>query len=398
MTKLPAIERRTALKTIGAGIVGSATLVSTVTANGGRGRGGGPRNVVEVETKHPDDNGDDNHADHYIFEFSKTEIEAGWTTFILENQSGSTHLAPTAQYLPDTVDILNELIADTDNGIDTYREAQIAEVATPFQVAFDDYLAGEDNMLEFFIKLEDKVADWFMEGGAVPVGGPGLIQGGKTARTTMYLEPGLYFMECYVLDDKGVFHTDHMVETFVVKDEGGHSVEPNSHLDLSISTENGIELGKNWGGPNHNRRIVEGDYRFGVTFEDNTQYGHGLGHDVNLIRLDGDAHIDDGDPETDVNIWVNYLDAVLKDGGHPEDPTDFEYGQRGALTSTSADPGPGTWLGGVQDIFPPEGESQTAYFEATLKPGDYALVAEIPDPLGHGFVEKFTVRPRGRGK
>ena len=396
MTKLPAIERRTALKTIGAGIVGSATLTGSVKAAGGRGRG--PKNVVEIEAKHPDDGGD-----HYIFEFSRTEIERGWTTFVLENQSSSTHLAPTFRYTPETVDTIDTIIDDEDNDIDSRREAQIEIIAQPFQAAWNDYWRGESNLEEFFGDLEDAIGAAMMEAwpededpedlvwDSVPVGGLGLIQGEHTARTTMYLEPGVHYMECYVLDDKGRFHTDHMIESFVVTENESKAVEPTADVDVAISSGAGIGL--------HGSIDRPGRYRIGVTFEDNTPYGHLMGHDVNLIQLDGATHIDgDGGPEMDVNIWVNWLDQVLKEGGDPEDLSDYEYGKRGALTSTSADPGPGTWLGGVQDIFP-NGAHQTAYFEASLKPGDYALVAEIPDPLGQGFVEEFSVgQPGGRGR
>ena len=382
MTKLPAIGRRTALKTIGAGIVGSVTVTSSVTAS--RGRGGGPRNVVEIAAKHPDDGGD-----HYIFDFSTTEIESGWTTFILENQSGSTHFGLASRYEPGAVEYLDGLVEDPDNDISTRREAHIAEVALPFQEAWDPYWNQEIDLGTFFFgdpeddEYDGLFASLASEVAGVPVGGPGLIQGHHTARTTMYLEPGVYNMECYVLDDVGRFHTDHMLEVFEVTEDESNAVEPNADAEVTINND-GITLDDSIDRP--------GRYRFGVIFEENQQYDNFMGHDVNLIRLDEGTTIGEGVPETDVNIWVNWLDPVP--GTINGDDT-LVYGQRGAMTSTSNNPGPSTWLGGVQDIFP-EGDSQTAYFEASLKPGDYALVAEIPDPLSQGFVERFTVTPSGR--
>ena len=390
------------MKTIGAGIVGSATLTGSVTAS--RGRGGGPRNVVSIEAKHPEDNGD-----HYIFDFSTTEIESGWTTFILENQSGSTHLAPTFRYTPETVDTIDTIVEYGGNNIDSRREAQIELVAKPFQKAFDLYWKGDIDMPTFFADLFAAIGaaredawpgdpdDIVWEG--VPVGGPGLIQGHHTGRTTMNLEPGVYYMECYVLDDQGTFHTDHMVETFVVTEGDSNAAEPNPDVEVTIDSEDGLDLDGSIDRP--------GRYRFGVTFGDNVNYLHGLGHDVNLIRLDEDTHSDDDGPEKkDVNIWVDWLDAVP--GTIDDEPT-LVYGDRGALTSTSAHPGPGTWLGGVQDISPTDAHP-TGYFEASLKPGDYALVAEVPNPMlaqpldddfqpigdPVSMVEEFTVTSSGR--
>lgn len=397
MTRRHTHSRRNVLRTIGAGVVAGSVISGSASAQG---RGGGSRNVVSIEMKHPDDGGD-----HYIFDFSTKEIKQGWTTFVYENQSGSTHLGPTSRYTPDSVDTIDTIVAYDGNDIDSRREAQIELIAKPFQEAFDPYWEGDDNMFEFFGKLgafiqsaqEDAWPgdpdDIVWEG--VSVGGPGLIQGHHTGRTTMYLEPGVYNMECYVLDDDGVFHTDHMLEVFEVIEDESNAAEPNADVEVTIDSVDGIAMNGSIDRP--------GRYRFGVTFGDNVNYLHGLGHDVNLIRLEGDTHIDDpeGDDEMDVNIWVDWLDAVPEEG--------FKYGQRGALTSTSANPGPGTWLGGVQDISPGDAHP-TAYFEASLKPGDYALVAEVPNPvdaqpLDENFlpigdtvelVEEFTVTPPGR--
>ena len=385
MTQNNHLNRRTVMKTLSGAAIGGSLLTGSASARGPPERGRGPKNVVSIEARHPDDGGD-----HYIFDFSTTEIEPGWTTFILENQSGSTHLAPTVRAHPGTVDTVDTIIDDDGNDIDSRREAQIEIIAKPFQEAFDPYWAGDIDMFTFFDELGDAIGAALLDAWpgepaelvwepAVPVGGPGLIQGNHTGRTTMYLEPGVYLMECYVLDEDGVFHTNHMLESFEVIGDESNAAEPKEDAEISINNS-GITL--------HDSIDRPGRYTFGVTFEENQSYGHGLGHDVNLIRLDGDTHIDgEGDPEMDVNIWMNWLDAVPDEG--------FMYGQRGALTSTSANPGPSTWLGGVQDISPVDAH-QRAYFEASLQPGDYALVAEIPDPLGQGFVETFTVDPSGK--
>lgn len=372
MTKLPAIGRRTALKTIGAGIVGSATLTGSVNARRGRGRR--PRNEVEIEAKHPDNN-----DDHYVFELSKKEIEAGWTDLVFDNQSGSTHFAGIYRYTKDAIEALEKRI-DEDSDVDTLREAHLAEVALPFQEAWNPYWNQQIDMFQFFGSLFDEVADWFLEGGAIPVGGPGFTQGRETSRTTLNLEPGLHFMECYILDTDGIFHTTHgMVELFSVKEERSPAQRPVSNLRVSISSTEGIHAP---------RKIVPrpGEYTVEVLFEDNAMYGHGLGHDVHLIRLEEDTSVDD------VNTWVNYLDPVP---GTIDNEDTLVYGQRDALTSTSKYPGPTTWIGGVQDIAPPPGETSRAYLDVELVPGEYAWVAEVPNPQEAQPVNPETFQPVG---
>ncbi|MEJ2258201.1 MAG: hypothetical protein P8X98_14650, partial [Woeseiaceae bacterium] len=51
------------------------------------------------------------------------------------------------------------------------------------------------------------------------------------------------------------------------------------------------------------------------------------------------------------------------------------------------DPYPAVFLGGINDL--PAGSH--GYFTVELVPGDYAFVAEMPDPRGSGFVLPFSV-------
>lgn len=111
---------------------------------------------------------------------------------------------------------------------------------------------------------------------------------------------------------------------------------------------------------------------------DNTFGVHEEAHDVHLIRLDGGTTYDE------VNEWINWLDVG----------TDGYYADNGALTSTHGEPGPVTFLGGVQDIAPSSAHP-TAYFEVSLSPGDYAWVAEVPDADGENMLNRFTVTPPG---
>lgn len=45
------------------------------------------------------------------------------------------------------------------------------------------------------------------------------------------------------------------------------------------------------------------------------------------------------------------------------------------------------FLGGTQEM--PQGKK--AYFKADLQPGDYAFIAEVPDPMGKGMFQTFSI-------
>lgn len=395
------VNRRTALKTIGAGIVGGT--VASGSAAGRRGRGRGPKQVVEIEAGHDHDDAEP----EWWLDIDKQEVASGWITFEFDNQTNHLHFG----YL---VKVSEPALYD-DKGDDEgafgspglvhfdpnpgepgqWGEKWRSAVNQPFQDAWDLYHDGEWPLGDafdpepgtFLGELVFGVPDWFLAPGfAEAVGGPGFTGGCETSTTTQYLDPGVYVLECYVLDDEGRFHSPFgMVEHIEVTDEDGKGVEPRPDIEVSIDSEDGITF--------EECTLRPGRYTVGITFEDNALYPNFLGHDVQLLRKDD---VEDGD----LAYWMDYLDA--------EDPLDpaSHYMDRGALTSTHEDPGPETFLGGVQDIYAGEGPGfvadeypVTAYIDVTLKPGEYAWVAEVADPEGKDMLEEFTVQPpRDRGR
>jgi hypothetical protein len=301
-------------------------------------------NVLEVIARHPPMG----HARaHYEFVLSDEEIPSGWTTIRLNNRSSATHFGYMVRVPDEQADI----------SVEEYMDA----VSLPFQDAWDPYFAGEIDVGAFFGELVPSMPDWFGEN--VPSSGPGLTGGGMTSSMTVYLEPGTYFIECYVLDSDGEFHTTHgMINRLVVvEDSHGGSSEPSGQVQVRISSTEGLRLDA--------ESILPGPTSFEVTFEDNIGYGHGLGHDVHLVRLDGETTVDD------INAWMDYLDVG---------PDGF-YADRGAMLSASGQRGPQTFLGGVQPLFPNAAAGQafplTAYFHVDLTPGNYVLVSEVPNPV-----------------
>lgn len=45
------------------------------------------------------------------------------------------------------------------------------------------------------------------------------------------------------------------------------------------------------------------------------------------------------------------------------------------------------FMGGTMEM----AEGGTAYFHVALEPGDYAWIAEIPDPADHNMLKPFTI-------
>lgn len=371
------IKRRTALKTIGAGIVGGAmTGIASSTAGavplGPPGTGGKRKNPITITAGHDHDN-----HEHW-FELSETTISSGWTTIELDNQTDHVHFGAINRLQKGT---LAGLGLDTDDpDVEAIGDAFVENLSQPFQDEWEPYYEGKIGWGELFDRLFGAIG-WFFDPDAAPIssGGPGMLSGYRTSKTTMNFAPGYYAIECYVMDDEGVFHvSDGMVEGFEVKAEESRMSKPRATLDVSISNSDGIEFNKEYVNP--------GRHTFEVTFESNQAYAHGFPHDVSLIRLENGTTIDD------VNDWMDYLDPDPDEGGYG-DP-DATYADRGALASTGNEPGPQTWLGGVQAL-DPTAVAETAYFEAGLGVGEYALVAEVPDPQSKGLLKTFTVAPPG---
>ena len=261
------------------------------------------------------------------------EIPAGWTTFRLANESSMAHFA-MVQRLPEGMGIAD----------------QQAEVAPPFQEGMDLLNEGE---VEAAMAAFGELPEWYGE--VTILGGPGLTAAGETSQATVYLEPGTYLLECYVKTD-GIFHSYNpadgvygMVHEFTVTEAVSDAPEPTADVALTISSEGGFEV---------DGEMQAGDQTIAVSFEDQIVHENFLGHDVHLVRLDEDVDMEN------LATWMDWTQAT------------------GLET-----PAPATFLGGLHEM--PAGE--TGYFTVELEPGDYALIAEVPNPAGKGMLHTFTV-------
>ena len=258
-------------------------------------------------------------------------IPSGWVTWKYHNKSSQPHFI----LIDDPIDTI------------TVKEFE-EELLPPF---------GEGITLLYQGKNDDafaafgKIPEWY--GGTVWPGGVGLISGGHTAQTTLNLDPGYYIMECYVKMPNGMFHTNMgMYKVLVVSDEVSPLSEPTANVNVSVSGETGISFE-----PPSNA----GTYTFSVNFLDQKKHEHFQGHDVNLVK------IADGADSKKLETWMNWLNL---DGLIDPVPEGF------------------TFLGGVNDM--PSGK--TGYFTATLEPGNYALISEVPEASTKNMLKVFELK------
>jgi len=257
-------------------------------------------------------------------------IASGWNTFRYTNKSSQPHFFLIEKYPKGKTiaDAKSEIVPYFSSGMKFINEGQ-----------------GEQAMAEF-----GKLPEWYGE--VQLMGGSGLVSANKTATTTLKLEPGYYIVECYVKMSNGVFHTTMgMIEDLVVAEEKSGNKEGKADVSIVISSEKGIIFQDS---------ISSGKYRFSVTFNDQIQHENFVGHDVNLVKVDKDAAL------TTLESWMNWATPTgLKDPA----PEGF------------------TFLGGVNDM--PAGSH--GYFTATLKPGMYALVSEVPNSIRKKLLKTFIV-------
>lgn len=343
MTGLQLTDRRTVLQTIAATAFGGgiATGTARVTQEGPPGRTD-PANVVEITATGGHDGG-------HAFTLSADEIPAGWTTFELDNATSHTHFAYVAKLPPAAVEQADRL------GMEPL-ELYYQRVTRPFQWLMDTRDNGKTPDPDDRFSDERLFPGWFAD--VLPAGGVGMTSPGRTATTTISLDPGLYVMECYMKEPTNDFHSYHgMLESFTVTDATGGRA-PRSTASLSVSSD-GIDAPDTL---DPGRQVVA------VEFQDQRLYEHNLGHDVHLIRFDEETTV------ADVDGWMNWLDPVqLVSDGHE----------------------PGTFLGGADTVLTPgllEGVgTERSYLHLDLVPGDYAWVAEVPTPSEKGLLAEFTV-------
>ena len=274
-------------------------------------------NIIDVLTENMD------------FQMPDT-IPSGWVTFRYKNASPQTHFMLIDDY-PDgkTIDTIAARIAPPfDEGMKLINEGKIEEGYAAF----------------------GKLPDWFGE--VKFVGGTGLISPNRVATSTVKLNPGNYFVECYVKMSNGVFHTSMgMFKEVIVSDTDSGNTEPKADLAIEISSTEGIVFKDS---------ISAGNHVFSVHYKDQIVHQNFVGHDVNLAKLDDNADLDN------LNMWMDWSNP------------------KGLIEPAPAGV---TFLGGMNNML----AGDIGYFTATLDPGRYVLISEVNDPASKNMLKTFTV-------
>lgn len=274
-------------------------------------------NVIEVVTN--------------VMDFVSVDtIKAGWNTFKYINKSTEPHF------------ILFDVYPNGKT-LDTIK----AVIMPPFDKGMSLIMEGD---MDAAMSAFGELPEWFPQ--VQFVGGTGLISPSLEANVTVKLEPGLHIMECYVKMADGKFHASMgMAKEFWVLDENTGNLPPKASINISISSTEGI---------NYDKPISKGKHIFSVYYGDQIVHEHFLGHDINLVKLEENANIEE------LEAWMNWAT-----------PT-------GLMTPM---PDGVTFLGGVNNGL----AGSTHYFEANIDAGNYAFISEVPNASKKGMLKTFTI-------
>lgn len=255
------------------------------------------------------------------------EIPSGWNTFSYHNKGHVPHFFFLAS-LPEGITL------------EMYKE----QVTLPF-----------NNILKIMRgEAPDGPTDlpeWF--GPHLYSGGSGLLDPGMTAVTSLNLEEGNYLIECYVKTPGGDFHSViGMLDEIRVTSEDSKAKEPKAQANISIDAS-GLYLNDEISRP--------GNHTFSVDFAE------GSTADVHLVRIEDPVATN----SEVLKEWIYWANNV----GQPNE---------GLMTPA---PDGLTFLGGVQELF----NGGSAYFQAVLKPGTYALISEVPYDMIDSYYQEFTI-------
>lgn len=301
---------------------------------------------LEVTSRHDHENNE------HIFELSTKTLSAGWSTIKFNNASHTDHFLLFYK-------VPQEAIIAAESADESILQHWYNGVTVPFQEEFNPYINGEIGYGDFVNNLIGTIsttAPWFLNPGAVTMGGPGITSAGLSSTTVINLEPGTYMVECYVKDESQEFHSyNGMLDILKVTEPKIDETEPKTTMQISI-TQDGLEIPQ---------KIRPGLHTIAITFGVQPAFGyeHLLGHNAQLVRFD-QGH--DQALLEELEVWMDWTNP-------------------NGLIHRS--PKGTTFLGGSMEM--PGGS--TSYYNVLLKPGDYAWIAEVPNPEEKNMLKTFTV-------
>jgi len=175
------------------------------------------------------------------------------------------------------------------------------------------------------------------------MGGGGILSGGHSTVLTLYLEPGIYTMECYVKTVDGEFHAmEGMLRELIVTDLRSEKKPPEADIKITLT----------------NRSMsMEGDITAGHNLFE-VYLAEGRNHNVHFARLD--IH-------TEINEVLDWIDWSKLEGLWPPEPAVF--------------------VGGLHLL----SKGGTGYFTLDLEPRRYLFLSEMT--AGDGVMKEVFVEP-----
>lgn len=265
-------------------------------------------------------------AEDYAFD-APDAVRSGWITFRMRNEGEKHHFALLTR-LPEG------------KTLDDY----MVDVVKHFDTARHGMSSGEMSRAEAEQMLGRRVPEWFYS--AERIGGPALLAPGGVSEVTLRLEPGEYFIECYMKTPEGEFHgLEGMVRPLTVTEESSGASRPAADVELTLTNE-GIEA------PDE---MASGRQTIAVHFAEQPEIGGQ--HDVHLARMG------DGADMAEIVPWMDWMNV---------------QGLR--------NPAPVRFLGGTQEM----AAGATVYVTVDLEPGPYAWISQMT--AAQGMLHEFTVR------
>ncbi|SMO79388.1 hypothetical protein [Fodinibius sediminis] len=265
----------------------------------------------------------------YAFQ-APAELPSGWITFILNNeQAHKIHELSFAR--------ISENI--------TYRE-YLDEYVGAWEILLEEFQAGEVERSDISERVNELLPDW--ADGIKYVNARGLVSPGRSAEKTVYLEPGLYAVDCWVKTEDGVIHlVNGMTRPLTITDESTNSPEPSVENIITLKEK---EIDVQW-------KAEAGSHSFAVLMEADS-LGNPVHNNIHLIKTEGNTDLNE------VNTWMDWYKV-------------------GGLRT----PAPADFLGGVSTYDAIPGESATYFSLEIDEPGEYAWIVQVPEgePLRHIF-------------
>ncbi len=250
------------------------------------------------------------------------EIPSGWITFTLNNEGASHVHELSISKLPDSVSYQEYVTKFEESWAKILKELQDSIIDVQGIAAREKELLPEwENQVQYITSR-------------------GLVSPGHKAEKTIYLEPGLYAVECWVKTADGQIHLmKGMRLPLTVTNEPAKSEEPKREEKITISKDN-IET--DW-------QPGVGKHSFAVRLEEDSS-GMPIHNNIHLVKLNDSSSLEN------INRWLNWYHI-------------------GGLRS----PAPAEFLGGFSTYHSKVGQ-QAEYFTVNIKEaGDYAWIVEVPE-------------------